>query len=501
MELTSVFNVLMHQGLTTYKTKNSMATLPSRVAAEKQDKLNKKGAIFAVRSKEDFFQGGVKGFIIKSKEALLEQANNLTHFTPNVYGKASYTDEKRTQIKGFEEQYLNQINTFVVDIDTKKHSVQDILVASMEKSIGAPTLIVESTNGYQAFFALESPFFITNKNDFRGLKIAKRISDNIKRSLAEVDVDIFCNDFGFFRIPNDNNIVWFQEQYTYAIADLIDWSMRQDDDFGRSLYVVQKQLTNAVEATSTEWFHALLKTTDVKGHKGQIGRNNMMYTLALICYSEGKAKGDTFDLLDTYNSNLKNPLKSTEIKAVIRSAFSGKHAGASKAYVQSLLAAYVQNGTEFDVQLSGRTGWYKFKKEREDRVRSHLHEWEDDIVQYINAHCTPETPYFEATQKELCEEIGISVSTLNKLMKQSTRLVKRASKGRNAVTQWSSLEMIIKHTLTLIQVRQNATNEQIQALINDVLEPVVVTAAKIMLQDVLQSLVPKHEKTARRQPG
>ena len=145
--LQNVYNTILHEGLTTYKTKYSKATLPDRVEAEKADKRHKKGAIFVVRSKSDFTSTGVKGYIVTSKETLLEDAAGLSHFTPNVYRQFGYSDDKRTKIHGFEEKNLLQINTFVVDIDTKQHSVQEILLTCMDESIGAPTLIVESERG------------------------------------------------------------------------------------------------------------------------------------------------------------------------------------------------------------------------------------------------------------------------------------------------------------------------------------------------------------------
>ncbi|MFY0521560.1 hypothetical protein ACOMCU_27670 [Lysinibacillus sp. UGB7] len=43
------------------------------------------GVIFAVRNKGYFTENGVKGFIITSKNALFQQANYITHWTPNVY--------------------------------------------------------------------------------------------------------------------------------------------------------------------------------------------------------------------------------------------------------------------------------------------------------------------------------------------------------------------------------------------------------------------------------
>lgn len=87
VNLEEVYDVSLHNGLTTYKTKHSNAPLPKRVEAAKIDALSKKGAVFVVRSKEDFQTNKVKGYIVTSKETLLEDATALTHFTPNVYRK------------------------------------------------------------------------------------------------------------------------------------------------------------------------------------------------------------------------------------------------------------------------------------------------------------------------------------------------------------------------------------------------------------------------------
>ncbi|GGA49685.1 hypothetical protein [Psychrobacillus lasiicapitis] len=50
-ELAQIYNALLHEGITTFKTKQSKASLPTRVTAEKQDRVHKKGAVFAVRAK------------------------------------------------------------------------------------------------------------------------------------------------------------------------------------------------------------------------------------------------------------------------------------------------------------------------------------------------------------------------------------------------------------------------------------------------------------------
>lgn len=449
VNLVDVYNTILHQGITTYKTKNSKASLPERVRTEKEDKLHRKGAVFAVRSKDDFTSAGVKGYIVTSKETLVEQADKISHFTPNVYRTFMYTDDEKRYIKGFEEKNLQQVNAFVVDIDTKKYSVQDILLTCIDDSIGPPTLIVSSERGYQVFFALEAPIFISNKNEFRSLTVAKRISDNIKSSLKSVEADIYCNNFGFFRMPNSRNVEWFDETAIYHTASLIQWSQQRDDDSGRSLFVLHTE-GPTTSVMQSEWFHKLIHAVEIKGEKGQIGRNNILFTISLVCFQDGKDKSFTYDLIDQYNANLGSPLSGQEMKTVVESAYSGRYKGAKKSYVQELLALYVEGGDRIPVEFGGYRGWYKHKKVREDRKRSHYDEWEQDIVNYINAQNHTSDPFIWRTQKELCEEIGIASSTLNQLIKQSSVLLKTVEgRGCNAKTGWTTVALFMKHVMQL----------------------------------------------------
>lgn len=445
-KIENILQSIVKSGLTKYKTKHSKSSLFEMKLAEKEDKLHRKGAIFAVRNKSDFTDYGVKGYIITSKETLFEDVNGLTHWTPNVFRKFGYTDHSKQYIHGHEEKNLLQVNTFVVDIDTKKYSVQDILMACMDDSIGVPTIIVESDRGYQVYFVLSDPIFISNKNDFRSLKVAKRISDNIKRSLSTVEADVFCNDFGFFRIPTNQNIVHLSLEHTYNTSQLISWSQRQNDDDGRGLFATHFNKSSVHSAIDSNWFNALINTKGIKGSKGRLGRNNTMFTLALVCMSEGWDKSRTFDLLDQFNSNLYAPLKINEITTLLDSAYSGEYNGAKKEYVEILLSEYVANSQDYVIKLGGSLGWYKHKKARNERERSHIVEWEDDLIKWITAEKSDSEPFIWHTQKEICEVTGIPQSTLNKLLKESKKIIKTVSgKGRSAKTGWTTVALFIKY--------------------------------------------------------
>ena len=185
--LSALFHMVLHEGLMEYKKIGSRASLSQQIESNRQNSINKQGIVFVTRSKEDLLSShGVKGYIVSSKESVMEDSNLLSHWTPNVFNYGTYTNQLRKYIKGHEETNLQQINTFVVDIDSKKQSYTEILTAALDHSVGVPTLILETPKGFQAYFVLDKPLFISNKNDFRGLKVAKRISENIKRSLAKV---------------------------------------------------------------------------------------------------------------------------------------------------------------------------------------------------------------------------------------------------------------------------------------------------------------------------
>ena len=99
-------------------------------------------------------------------------------------------------------------------------------------------------------------------------------------------------------------------------------------------------------------------------------------TLALANYASERSMEEAYDELDQFNSNLSHPLNKSEFEQTLNSAYSGKYKGVKRSYVEGLLEIW----TDGQAQFSGREGWYKFKKPREERVRSHYEEREEDIL-------------------------------------------------------------------------------------------------------------------------
>ena len=126
------------------------------------------------------------------------------------------------------KENLKQVNVIGFDIDTKKVDLYGLFLGCQELGLPQPNLLLETPKGYQGFFILETPFYIHNQNNFKALRVADRVASNILEALSEyAPIDRNCNPFGFYRMPNDENIVYFQDQQANTI-DLINWSMNYE---------------------------------------------------------------------------------------------------------------------------------------------------------------------------------------------------------------------------------------------------------------------------------
>jgi hypothetical protein len=491
-DLKSLFDLVLHDGLMEFKKIGSRASLPKQTIVKRESSHNKKGSIFVTRTKEDLHtSSGVKGYILTSKESVFEDSNRLSHWTPNIFNYGTYTNDRRNYIKGHAETNLQQINTFVVDIDSKKQSYTEILTAGLDQCIGAPTLILETPKGFQAYFVLDKPLFISSKNDFRGLKVAKRISENIKRSLAKVlqGVDLSCNDFGFFRIPKEDNIRWFSKDMRFDFGHLIEWSRRQDDSHGRGLFVVHEHKT-LQGVTQQAWFQELLAAKHVRGNQGQIGRDNLLFTLALSCYSAGKEEDETYNLLDEMNSSLHAPMKHSEVRKIIKSAYKGRFKGAHSTYIQQLLEEW-GSGKPITIQANPN-GWHKFKKARKDRKRSHYEEWETDILAYIAQQTNISSPITWATQRQICEEINISRSTFNEVVKKSSKIMmKTEGKGCKAQTGLTSVAVLLQCALAFNQAHRATYTAAIRLMMQEYENTQAIESLDSIVQTIQKAVIPR----------
>ena len=218
-----------------------------------------------------------------------------------------YLSRKNGTVSGHEEHNLKQINTFVIDFDSDAIAYTDILIAGLDLAV-LPTLILKTDKGFHAYFVLEQPVFVTKKTQYKSLKVAKKISQNLRIAFSEQvsGVDIACNHFGYFRCPNKNNVVYYDENQMH-IQDLMDWSQRQSDDAMSHLHLI-------VDNTLTQLIVKLMKNGITLIQQSQIhagydlGRNNSIFTLSLANYQSDVPIDVCLNKMDQFNSTLEVPL-------------------------------------------------------------------------------------------------------------------------------------------------------------------------------------------------
>lgn len=452
MNLTNIYSLILKDGLRNYKFKNSHLKPVSSVEE------GNRGAIFGYRTKEKMMKA--RGVVLTSMESISENEDSFTHWTPNVYRFGSYSDPKRQITRGHSEDNLRQINTFYIDFDITSSAEEmtsgDILTAAIDLGF-MPTLILKSDKGYQAYFVLDKAAYVTTHSQFKVVKVAKAISQNLRNYFGQtLPVDMTCNHFGIARMPRTDNVEFFHADYTYSFQEWLDWSMKQSDLLFPSkkpnLTVIAG--SEGVKQVDEPWYGLLLKEANIRGAKALMGRNNVLFTLALANFSSGVSQSDCEAVLADFNENLTEPISQDEFLKVVGSAYSGKYEAASRDYIKLLCKAWVnENLKGSDLFIKQR--WYKFKKKRADRKHSHLYEWKADIMAYLEGFYQSEDPFVQTTKKAIREELNIPERSLDKVLKalKAERKIFFAVKaGRGGGIRLASVKAIV---LSLIQVKKD----------------------------------------------
>lgn len=455
MNLNTIYPLILKDGLRSYKFRNSHLK-PVSSAEE-----GKRGAIFAYRSKAHMIKA--RGLVLTSMEAIEENQDSFTHWTPNVYRFGSYSDSRRQITRGHAEENLRQINTFVIDFDLSSDDVMtsgDILTAALDLGF-MPTLILKSDKGYQAYFVLSEPAYVTAHSQFKVVKVAKAISQNLRNYFGQtLPVDMTCNHFGICRIPRTDNIEFFDEEYTYSFQEWLNWSMKQSDlpfpSKKPNLTVISG--TEGAKQIDEPWYKMLMNESNIKGTKDLMGRNSVLFTLALANFSSGVSQGDCEVVLNEFSLRLDEPVTTSELLKIIASAYSGKYEAASRDYIMLLCRAWVNKDLKA-ADLFTKQRWYKFKKKRADRKNSHLYEWKADVMAYLEDFYQSEDPFIQTTKKALREALGIPERSLDrvlKALKADQKIFFTIKSGRGGGIRIASVKAIFLSLLQVKKERQEA---------------------------------------------
>lgn len=454
-EVDEIYADLLKNGLREYKYKNSQLKPLGYVESEK------KGSVFIYYSKAALTSS--RGIVITSVEAIEEQEKRITHWTPNVYRYGQYTDPDRSAVKGHFEKNLRQINTFVVDIDSKKNHQGEIVLACMDQLGFMPTLVLESDCGYQVYFVLSTPAYVTKKTNFKVIGVAKRISETIRSQLAKqlTGVDLGCNHFGIARFPNQRNIVFCEWDYQYSFSEWLDWSMKLASDEKTEaekktkLFVFPEK--KEYRQVDEPWFDLLLRKADIIGGKGRLGRNNVMFTLSLAYYSSGYSIETCEYNMFEFNERLKEPLIEKEVGEIVKSAYSGSYQAAHRSFILELCREWIASDIQEKELFLFRRGWWKFKKPREQRKYSHKEEWKTDLLQYLNRTEIKGLGYIEGTKKELQEKIGIPGRSFDRLLQElrkEGKIFYQSKRGKGGGIRLMSVRMFLVQCLKRMREKQ-----------------------------------------------
>lgn len=421
-QLQSIYTNILKQGI-------------SDVAITDKSK-NNFGKIAVANSKEQMIFN--KGYTVGSVEKLMSNSKVVTHFTPNVY---QYLSRKNGTVSGHEEHNLKQINTFVIDFDSDAIAYTDILIAGLDLEV-LPTLILSTDKGYHAYFVLEQPVFVTRKTQYKSLKVAKKISQNLRIAFSDkvAGVDTACNHFGYFRCPNTNNVVYYDDNQLHNFKDLMDWSQRQSDDAMSHLHlIVDNTLNTSRRQIDEKWYQTLIQQSQI--HAGyDLGRNNSIFTLSLANYQSNVSIDACLDKMDQFNSTLEVPLNARTVETIVKSAYSGKYQGANQTYIKILMDSWCDH----TYTTSAYRVFYKHKKTKAERKNLYAYEREAEIIEYINQNA--KKGVVQISLRALAKHFSISVSTLKEALDKSTKIIqKTVGKGRSSRTFFYTMRSLVQH--------------------------------------------------------
>lgn len=468
--LDEIIPFIAHGSLNKFKFNNSRAN-QQEINIEKASKSkNWKSARVAVsNSKESLVHGG--DHIIASEESLIQYADKYTHWTPNPYNYLEI-DSETNAINQRTKDNVKQINTFVFDIDENikyNELVQKLISCSFANSTHEllPNLYVKTPRGWHLYYVIDTPFY-AKRNSKKALMTAEKIHKSLAHALSEyLPIDKNCVSTGFFRMPNNSNVVNFKNEYISSEA-LKQWSMEyaKSNNIETSNFKVLRGRFNS--SLTPEWVDYLLNKADISSVGMGIGRNNVTFTLALYFKSIDKSMNDAIENIQAFNNRLNAPLSNREVYRTVKSAYEGKYSGASREHVESLLEAFSDDEVVYNNSFVSINGWYKFAKPREERTRSHYSEREEDLQAMLYEKTSKERVFLTGSTTNIAKTLDMARSTFNVVIKQAQSkdiVIKRTiGKGRNAETFIALKSVYMERLFDLVQTIKESKQDFSNAL-------------------------------------
>lgn len=336
-------------------------------------------------------------FVCDSLEKVVQNANYYDYFTVNQVNSPKHRMKEN----------LSSLNAFVLDFDLQKDGTQrdytanELAYVIFNELDLYPHFIWETkTDGnYQCIFLINQ---LSGMNKYVMLfeSIAKRLSIVLGSDYAATVAN------KLFRIPRKQI---FEYEKSMSVYDVDDFKiLLENEEINTRLSELENRQKSSNLINFTEF--QLINSPAIKAlEMCEIDdlRNHACFTLALFYYSLGKSKEDVegFFMNDWYeraNDKTKFSKRFTkaEIRSCLKSAFSGRYAGASKEWIESLTG----NSFNYSVYRSSYISQNIYMKKTELRTR---------LIDWMR-----ENPETIVSQKNLAEILDISLRSLKRNLAQ-----------------------------------------------------------------------------------
>ncbi|MCB8117381.1 primase C-terminal domain-containing protein [Staphylococcus aureus] len=473
LNINKVYDFILHGSLEKYKFKNSKATDLERTNFKDTQSKNWKSARIAVTPNKDTLKDGL-GLIIASEEALVQYGYKFSHWTPNPYNylskeKSNIADVNTYKVLNRTKDNVKQINTFVLDVDEDieyNELVQSLASAHINEGAEMPNLYVKTPRGWHLYFVLDVPFYAKGIEK-KAIKVAEKVHSSLAYAISKyLPVDNQCVSTGYFRLPTKNNVKLFTNQYC-SKSYMVRWSKKYSEKNNLNRNLLYKSIANGHELTP-EWVSYLLKEADVTSFGYGVGRNNTMFSVALYFYSKNVDIKEAESNIYTLNQRLNKPLSHKDIEKVIKSAYSGRYGGAMRERVENLLEAFSDDRIAYSNSGVSINGFWKHKKERKDRVRSHFDERKDDLERYLNEHTNKQKVFVKGSMSAIAKKLGMARSSLyaifEKHINKGTIIKYTIKNGRYSETFIALKSVYIESLFEMVKSLKNKKESYITAI-------------------------------------
>lgn len=471
--ISKIYDFILHGSIEKYKFNNSKATDLEKANFKAIQARNWRSARIAVTPNKDILKEGL-GLIIASEEALVQYGHKFSHWTPNPYNYLSKETSNITNVNTYKvlnrtKDNVKQINTFVLDIDEDveyNELVQCLASAHINEGIEMPNLYVKTPRGWHLYFVLDTPFFAKGIEK-KAIKVAEKVHSSLAHAVSKyLPIDNQCVSTGYFRLPTKDNVQLFTNQYC-SKGYMVQWSKEYSEKNGLNQNVFYKSINNGQELTP-EWVDYLLKEADVTSVGYGVGRNNTMFSVALYYYSKNVDIEVAENNLITFNQRLVKPLSNREVERVVKSAYSGRYGGAMREHVEGLLEAFSDGQIVYSNSCVSINGFWKHKKERKDRVRSHFDERKDDLESYLREHTNKQKVFVKGSMSAIAKKLGMARSSLyaifEKHINKGTIIKYTIKNGRYSETFIALKSVYIESLFELVKSIKDKKGSYIKAI-------------------------------------